>query len=87
MGAADSNSEGSLEALVNNAPRECVQKTMDVLTKAANQKLKCAAFQNLLPMHHQLDAEVERLTQARDQLRKASHYPDQRCFCLFFLGF
>ena len=73
--AADANAETAFTDFVARTPKDCVTKTLDILGAGpANEKVKKSAYGCLLPLCNQLDAEVEKYTQARDQLRQAMLY-------------
>ena len=73
--AADANAEKAFTDFVAGTSKDCVTKTLDTLGAGpANEKVKKAAYGSLLPLCNQLDAEIEKYTQARDQLRQAMLY-------------
>ena len=73
--AADANAEKAFTDFVAGTSKDCVTKTLDTLGAGpANEKVKKAAYGSLLPLCNQLDAEVEKYTLARDQLRQAMLY-------------
>ena len=82
VAAADTvNPDTALETFINGAPRELLEKAVESLRKATVARSKASSFAQLLPMYNQMDAEIEQLQHAKEQLRQSMLYTSRWKTC------
>jgi len=69
--ASEGDAETEFEAFVNRSSHEQLQKTLDALGSSSTVKTKSVAYSGMLKEYNDLEAECDKMIQAKTQINTA----------------